>query len=538
MEQAPTRQRDAHLRECGLRLAPTDGTSGLRPTVFADQLGEQFVSRQGAEYRKRHGLYLTPVGVADYMAERLDGHAGSIRILDPAAGTGVLCCAAVEALVAKQDKPEAVELVAFEVDEELIPPLRRTLAHLDAWARERGVALTIRIENADFVAAHSGVLASSDELFGSGRDTTGFDIVIGNPPYFKISRTDPRALALAEVVHGQPNIYALFMAASVARLRQGGQFVFITPRSFASGPYFRKFRTMFFRMLQPAHVHVFDSRREAFRRDEVLQENIILAGIRKDGWRNQDQHLVVASSTGVDDIRTSCQRRVGLDTAIDLQSSHKVLRLPVRTEDDVAVRLVDSWPSSLRRLGLNISTGPVVPFRASKHICERGSVPETHVPLLWMNHVGPLCATWPLAGRKPEFIGQDAKGLLVPNKNYVLLRRFSAKEEARRLTAAPYLASALATPAVGLENHLNYIHRPNGQLSEDEAWGLAALYSSRLMDTYFRTVNGNTQVNATELRAMPLPAHSAIVALGRGVRTAARPEDAVDEHVPRLLTTS
>ena len=224
--------------------------------------------------------------------------------------------------------------------------------------------------------------------------------------------------------------------------------------------------------------------------------------------------------------------------AIDLQSSHKVLRLPVRTEDDDAVRLVDSWPNSLRRLGLNISTGPVVPFRAAKHICKRGSVPETHVPLLWMNHVGPLCATWPLAGRKPEFIGQDAKGLLVPNKNYVLLRRFSAKEEARRLTAAPYLASALATPAVGLENHLNYIHRPNGQLSEDEAWGLAALYSSRLMDTYFRTVNGNTQVNATELRAMPLPAHSAIVALGRGVRAAARPEDAVDEHVPRLLTPS
>ena len=382
------------------------------------------------------------------------------------------------------------------------------------------------------------MLGSNDELFDCGRDAAGFDIVIGNPPYFKISRTDPRALALAEVVHGQPNIYALFMAASVARLRQGGQFVFITPRSFASGPYFRKFRAMFFRMLQPAHVHVFDSRREAFRRDEVLQENIILAGIRKDDWRNQDQHLVVASSNGVDDIRTSCQRRVRLGTAIDLQSSHKVLRLPVRTEDDDAVRLVDSWPNSLRRLGLNISTGPVVPFRAAKHICERGSVPETHVPLLWMNHVGPLCATWPLAGRKPEFIGQDAKRLLVPNKNYVLLRRFSAKEEARRLTAAPYLASALATPAVGLENHLNYIHRPNGQLSEDEAWGLAALYSSRPMDTYFRTVNGNTQVNATELRTMPLPAHSAIVALGRGVRAAARPEDAVDEHVRCLLTTS
>ena len=99
-----------------------------------------------------------------------------------------------------------------------------------------------------------------------------------------------------------------------------------------------------------------------------------------------------------------------------------------------------------------------------------------------------------------------AKALLTPNRNYVLLRRFSAKEEARRLTAAPYIAADFGVPAVGLENHLNYVHRPGGTLSEDEAWGLAALYNSRLLDIWFRTVNGNTQVSATELRAMPLPA--------------------------------
>ena len=538
MDRAPTWERSTACRGCGPQAVAPSAASNLRPSAFADHLGEQFVSRKAAQYRKRHGLYLTPVGVADYMAERLHGHAGCIRILDPAAGSGVLCCAAVEALAARRDKPKAVELVAFEVDAELITPLRRALAHLVAWARARGVAMTIRIENADFLTAHSGVLGSNDELFDGGRDATGFDVVIGNPPYFKVGRTDPRALALAEVVHGQPNIYALFMAASVALLRQGGQFVFITPRSFASGPYFRRFRTTFFRMLQPTHVHVFDSRREAFRRDDVLQENIILVGTRKDDWRVADQHFVVASSTGVEDIETGCRRRVRLAAAIDLQSPQQVLRLPVRTEDDDALRLIDSWPNSLRHLGLEISTGPVVPFRASKHICKHGSVPETHVPLLWMNHVGSLCATWPLAGRKPEFIGQDAKGILIPNRNYVLLRRFSTKEQARRLTAAPYLAGAFATPAIGIENHLNYIHRPNGELSEDEAWGLAALYSSRLMDTYFRILNGSTQVNATELRTMPLPAHEAVVALGRRVSSAACPKEAVEEHIPRLLTRS
>lgn len=62
-----------------------------------------------------------------------------------------------------------------------------------------------------------------------------------------------------------------------------------------------------------------------------------------------------------------------------------------------------------------------------------------------MNHVRPLQTTWPLAGHKPEYIQhQDAGAILLPNKNYVLIRRFSAKEESRRLTAAPHFSKTLS----------------------------------------------------------------------------------------------
>ena len=108
--------------------------------------------------------------------------------------------------------------------------------------------------------------------------------------------------------------------------------------------------------------------------------------------------------------------------------------------------------------------------------------------------------------------------LLVPNRNYVLLRRFSAKEEERRLVAGPYLARTGDTSMVGLENHLNYIYRPGGTLTEDEAFGIAALLSSSLLDTYFRISNGNTQVSATELRTMPLPPLAVIHAIGQQAR--------------------
>jgi len=141
-------------------------------------------------------------------------------------------------------------------------------------------------------------------------------------------------------------------------------------------------------------------------------------------------------------------------------------------------------------------------------------------------------ATWPLNRRKPEYIlCAGAEKLLVPNENYVLLRRFSAKEEARRLTAAPWIAKDPSLTEIGLENHLNYVHRPGGELSQDEAWGLAALYNSRLADAWFRAVNGNTQVSATELRAMPLPEHDRIVAIGERVKCMADPLAALDEVV-------
>ena len=214
----------------------------------------------------------------------------------------------------------------------------------------------------------------------------------------------------------------------------------------------------------------------------------------------------------------------------------KVLRLPLSNKDDAVLALVDSWPDTLHSLGLNISTGPVVPFRATELIDKEGSVPSSHVPLLWMSHVHAMNVTWPLDRHKPEFIKRVAvKSLLVPNKNYVLLRRFSAKEEVRRLTAAPYIASAFDVPEVGLENHLNYIHRPDGTLTEDETWGLAALYNGRLLDTYFRALNGNTQVSATELRAIPLPSRKTIITLGKQVKNLPNPLDELDTLVTSLV---
>src|SRR5271157_652054 len=108
-----------------------------RPTILADAAGADYASRVSVDHRKDHGLYLTPVSVADFMAAQIHASGATVRILDPGAGAGILLCAAVEALVARANPPRRIELVGYEVDAELTKVLRVVLAKLQACAAAR-----------------------------------------------------------------------------------------------------------------------------------------------------------------------------------------------------------------------------------------------------------------------------------------------------------------------------------------------------------------------------------------------------------------
>lgn len=71
-------------------------------------------------------------------------------------------------------------------------------------------------------------------------------------------------------------------------------------------------------------------------------------------------------------------------------------------------------------------------------------------------------------------------------------------------------------------------------MSEDESWGLAAIYSSHLLNRYIRCINGNTLVSATELHTKPLPSANLITILGSRVRRMAAPLSALDDVVTEL----
>lgn len=473
-----------------------------RPTVYSERIAQWYGSWNTSN--KSLGQYFTPSRVADFMAHLVEQPNDAARILDPGAGIGVLSCALCESLTGD------IELDAYELDTVLIPYLEACLGYAQRWMKARQRTLHFNIMVGDFVTACAWALQSTA--------SDCYDLVIANPPYFKLAKSDPLALASASIVHGQPNIYALFMAIGAALLKPGGQLVCITPRSYAAGHYFSRFREYFFSQMRPRKVHLFESQRDVF--DSVLQENVILLA----ECSTRDERVIVSASANDRDLDCVHTRSLPLS---DVLGRDLILRIPLNDEQDQVTQIVQLWSDTLKTYGLEISTGPVVAFRATRYIASAGYVPATYAPLLWLQNVHPMRITWPLP-RKNQYISLTSAKLLLPNAHYVILRRFSAKEERRRLIAAPYIAQ-IDSPFIGLENHLNYIHRPGGDLSTEEAFGLAALLNSRLLDIYFRISSGHTQVNATELRALPLPPLNTTIEIGRRVADQPNIDSIVDE---------
>lgn len=460
--------------------------------------------------RRAISQVFTPALVARFLASRVATIGEEFHFIDAGAGVGVLAAAMCERIAALPE-PRRVHAELYETDPAVLPALRETMSECGRVLAESGHELSVTVHDEDFVLRRP-----APTLYSPKPRMEYADVVLMNPPYSKLAKDSPQARAFAEIVHGQPNVYALFMAAAVELLRPGGELIAITPRSFCNGLYFREFRRWLLGRMSLRHVHLFESRRATFRDSEVLQESVITV-TEKQSW--QGAEVLVSSSHGAD-IAGAPARPHAAGSIIDDSSGDCVIRLPSSSSDLTIMRAVELWAATFAERGLRISTGPVVSFRATEFLLHSTDHDEA-VPLLSIHNVRPFSTVWPVAkGSKPvAFRSCDAaSALLLPARNYVLLRRFSAKEEHRRLTASPYLPTAAERRRpVALENHINYVTHKDRELSEAEVHGLVALFNSALLDRYFRVLSGNTQVNATEIRTIPFPDLRTIARIGHRV---------------------
>lgn len=445
------------------------------------------------------GQFFTPAAAAQLIASipRLPSH-GTLRVLDPGAGSGVLTAALVGRVLAEQPHLN-IEIVAVERDPVVMPYLRATLAECE---RAGGGRVSAEAVGADFILDSTGLDASL-------KLEAQFDLVIENPPYGKLAVSSTHRNAMRTAGVDAPNLYAAFLALSVAALRPGGQVVAITPRSFFNGPYFGTFRAHLLDSIALDRVHVFDSRSTVFADTGVLQENVIFAGTRGAAPGLVE---ISVSRDHTDDISS---RVVPYEDVVFPNDPSRFIRLATDAEDTAVAELVLSQPCSLIDLGVQVSTGRVVDFR-SRHALSSIEQPDS-VPLIYPGNLRDGGVLWPRAIRKPQWfqpIDDRDRGMLLPEGWYGVVKRFSAKEERRRIVASVW--SPVENPGeVAFENHLNVFHARGHGLDEDLAKGIAVWLNSSVIDKFFRTFSGHTQVNATDLRTLRFPAPETLRDLGR-----------------------
>ncbi len=476
---------------------------------YAERLSATYSDVLRPRDMKPKGQFFTPRQVSIFMAELFDINQDKITLLDPGAGTGVLSAAFCEKLLSRK-KPVSLVIDTFENDPEIISFLKRVLQECKKDLEEKGSKVEFNVLSKDFILTNEPYL-SGPGLFERGEKF--YDFVISNPPYYKVGTESPYSRMMAEFICGQPNIYAFFMTMAASMLADKGEMVFITPRSFCSGLYYKNFRKWLLRKVKITRIHIFESRKNIFDKDGVLQENVIIKASK-----NGKEGKVTITTSRDKELNVLGRMEVDYSDIISPKNSESFIRIPTSDLDVKILHIIDKWPCTLRKLGMEISTGPVVDFRAEEHL--RQELSKGSVPLLWMHNMQNMRVVWPSKkNKKPAAIACSEKTspLLLPVKNYVLLKRFTSKEQRRRLDAAVLKQSEFPHESVGIENHVNYIHKPKGSLSVGEAFGIAALLNTGLIDNYFRSLNGHTQVNATEIRNVPLPDFSVIKKIGEVV---------------------
>jgi hypothetical protein len=422
---------------------------------------------------------------------------GNCQLLDAGAGIGSLAGAFLERCVSEALPCNDIQVTAFELDDSLHADLKHGLL---GYADQ--LPLRFEIIGGDFIEA-----AVNRVQFGQAR----FTHAILNPPYKKIGSASRHRLLVRQVGIETVNLYSAFVALAILLMAPGGQIVAVIPRSFCNGPYYRPFRDLLLERTAIRHLHLFESRNKAFRDDDVLQENIIIR--LECGGR---QGPVTISTSTDDSFADLASHEHPFEDILFPDDPQRFIHVPT-SPGKSACELSPAVRHSLADLNIQVSTGPVVDFRLREHL--RDLPEDGTVPLLYPGHFAASGLTWPLAGaKKPNAIqrSQATEKWLYPRGFYCVVRRFSSKEERRRVVAGVVDPGLLAdAPMLGFENHLNLFHAHRHGLPEALARGLAVFLNTTAVDEQFRRFSGHTQVNATDLKRMTYPSRENLTRLGQ-----------------------
>jgi adenine-specific DNA-methyltransferase len=256
------------------------------------------------------------------------------------------------------------------------------------------------------------------------------------------------------------------------------------------------------------HIHLFVSRNKVFDKEQVLQETIIIK-IKKTYDTPKD--VTITSSESNHDFEELTSLSVPYNLVVSGEDYYVYL---VTDEKEVIVlKKLQKFDKTLPQIGVKMKTGLTVDFRNREIL--RDEQEEGAIPLFYSQHIRKGKVQFPIQ-KEHEYMVTDKKGLMQDNKNYLFVKRFTAKEEPRRLQCGVYLANNYPMyKKISTQNKINFIDGVMTEMSECLVYGLYVIFNSTLYDEYYRILNGSTQVNSTEINVMPVPNLECVQEMGR-----------------------
>lgn len=477
------------------RLAEAIGTqAGHLDTIEATYfLTGLYTALLPGRHRSALGAFYTPPSLSRRLLD-LAEEAGldwtSARVLDPACGGGAFLIEAATRIrnALSGSEPAFVlshigrRLCGFEID-----PHAASLAQM-----------SLEITLADLIAASGKplgrVVTVCDTL--AATPTAEFDLVVGNPPYGRVTLDAEQRQKFRRSLYGHANLYGVFTDIALRWARPGGLIAYLTPTSVLGGQYYAALRSLLGSEAPPISVDFVHARRGVF--EDVLQETMLaLYQQGRESDRIQVHYLHVVNER---EARPQKNGKVRLP-----KDRSEPWMAPRQPEHAKLIAATESMPTRLSDWGYGVSTGPLVWNRYKRQLRDRASAGS--YPLIWAESVtadGRFIYRAQKRNHAPYFHVERGDDWLVTNSPCVLLQRTTAKEQARRLIAAELPAAFIKEHgAVVIENHLNMLVT-RGKPKVTPA-ALAAILNSDIVDQVFRCISGSVAVSAFELKSLPLP---------------------------------
>ncbi|MEW6663805.1 MAG: N-6 DNA methylase [Thermodesulfobacteriota bacterium] len=510
-----------------LARAAGDAAANL-PVLQAGYLVSSFYTVMLPEsIRSRLGAYYTPPALAERLMDMVteagfDWEKG--RILDPACGGGAFlahttlrmlktCPTADPAFVLRN---VTTRLHGFEID-----PFAAWLSQVLLEVALLEVCLRANRRLPD------DLVETGDALTLPVDHQRPYDLVIGNPPYGRITLPELQRHLYKRSLFGHANLYGLFTDLAIRWVRPGGIIGYVTPTSFLGGQYFKSLRSLLLREAPPLRMDFITEREGVF--EDVLQETMLSVYKRAE----KKKRLVT-----VDFLRPNGNeepvfvQKVGKFALPD--NGEEPWFLPRDPEHVALLKKLASLPHRLSDYGFSVNTGQLVWNRHKPQLrSERGS---DCYPLIWAESVtadGEFSFSAVRRNHQPYFHVYPDQGCLVTKESCVLVQRTTAKEQKRRLIAAVLPEKFVKKHGgVVVENHLNII-RPSTAKSDVSPDLIAAILNTKALDMAFRCINGSMAVSAFELHALPMPAPNQMMQIKRLLRGRAT-QKTIERTVARI----